>query len=61
MKSHYYFLQYEDSIDSDILANVQRKAANMAAIIDQDYAIYSLDMFEDDDDLKAYERLFRDE
>jgi len=30
----------------------------MYAIIDQDYAIYSLDMFEDDDDLKAYERLF---
>lgn len=56
--AHYYFLQYENSIDSDILANVQRKAANMYAIIDQDYAIYSLDMFEDDDDLKAYERLF---
>jgi len=56
--AHYYFLQYEDSIDSDILANVHRKAANMYAIIDQDYVIYSLDMFEDDDDLKAYERLF---
>jgi len=60
--AHYYFLQYEDSIDSDILANVRRKAANMSAIIDKDYAIYSLDMFEDeDDDLKAYERLFCDE
>lgn len=60
--AHYYFLQYEDSIDSDILANVRQKAANMSAIIDKDYAIYSLDMFEDeDDDLKAYERLFRDE
>jgi len=56
--AHYYFLQYENSIDSDILVNVQRKATNMYAIIDQDYAIYSLDMFEDDDDLKAYERLF---
>lgn len=56
--AHYYFLQYENSIDSDILANVHRKAANMYAIIDQDYAIYSLDMFEEDDDLKAYERLF---
>ena len=59
--AHYYFLQYEDSIDSDILANVHRKAANMYAIIDQDYVIYSLDMFEDDDDLKAYERLFSKE
>lgn len=59
--AHYYFLQYENSIDSDILANVHRKAANMYAIIDQDYVIYSLDMFEDDDDLKAYERLFSKE
>ena len=30
----------------------------MNDIIDQDYAIYSLDMFDDDDELKAYDRLF---
>jgi len=55
---HYYFLQYEETIDADILANVQKKADNMSAVIDQDYAVYSLDMFAEDDELEAYERLF---
>lgn len=56
--SHYHFLQYADTIDSDILSNVQQKARNMSQIIDQDYPIYSLDMFEEEDESKAYERLF---
>ena len=30
----------------------------MYSIIDQDYAVYSLDMFEGNEDLEAYERLF---
>ena len=54
----YYYLQYEDTIDADILENVQQKAKRMNDIIDQDYEIYSLDMFDDDDELKAYDRLF---
>lgn len=54
----YYYLQYEDTIDADILENVQQKAKRMNGIIDQDYEIYSLDMFDDDDELKAYDRLF---
>src|SRR5262249_3438661 len=33
--AHYYFLQYADSIDRDVLSNVQKKAAAMSAIIDQ--------------------------
>lgn len=57
-QSHYHFLQYADSIDGDILSNVQQKAVNMSRVIDQDYPIYSLDMFEEDDELQAYERLF---
>ncbi|MEN6365761.1 MAG: DEAD/DEAH box helicase [Thermoguttaceae bacterium] len=57
--SYYYFLQYDDSIDNDILANVQGKARNMSLIIDQDYPIYSLDMFAEDEEVQAYERLFR--
>ena len=57
--SYYHFLQYEDSIDDDILTNVQGKAGRMSAIIDRDYAIYSLDMFDEDEDLQAYERLFK--
>ena len=57
-RAHYYFLQYEDTIDSDILANVQAKAERMNRIIDRDYAVYSLDMFDEDGELEAYERIF---
>lgn len=57
--AHYHFLQYIDTIDDDILRNIQRKAANMSAVIDQDYPIYSLDMFSQDEETVAYERLFR--
>jgi len=56
--AHYDFLQYQDTVDDDILANVQAKAQHMSEIIDQDYAIYSLDMFAEDEELQAYERLF---
>lgn len=59
VEANYYFLQYENSIDQDILNNLRRKAERMSRIIDQDYEIYSLDMFDDEDDeLKAYDRLF---
>ena len=57
--SHYHFLQYADTFDQDILGNVLRKADNMAAIIDEECPVYSLDMFSDDDELSAYDRLFR--
>lgn len=57
--AHYYFLQYADTMDRDVLINVQKKAAAMSAIIDRDYPIYDLDMFSVDDELAAYERLFR--
>ena len=56
--AHYHFLQYEDSLDADILANVQAKADKMSQIIDQDYPIYSLDMCAEDEELEAYDRLF---
>jgi SNF2 family DNA or RNA helicase len=56
--SHYYFLQYSNTIERDILTNIETKARNMSCIIDQDYPIYSLDMFEEDGELEAYERLF---
>ena len=57
-EAHYYFLLYANTIDLDILVNVRKKAYNMYSIIDQDYTIYSLDMFEGNEDLEAYERLF---
>ena len=56
--AHYFFLQYEDTIDSDIINNLKTKAKKMYDIIEGDYNIYSLDMFEDGDELTAYERLF---
>ena len=60
-QSNYYFLQYEQSLDQDILENVRNKAERMSQIIDQDYAIYSLDMFDTEDELGAYMRLFVNE
>jgi len=60
-ESHYHFLQYQSTLDQDILDNLQAKAARMSEIIDQDYPIYSLDMFAEDEELEAYERLFGQE
>lgn len=57
--AHYHFLQYQNTIDPDILTSVRRKAANMSAVIDEECPIYSLDMFSEEDELAAYERLFR--
>jgi hypothetical protein len=57
--SHYYFLQYAQTIDKSILANVQRKAENMGRVIDQEFPVYTLDMFAGEEELEAYEHLFR--
>lgn len=59
--SYYHFLQYENTIDSDILDNLNRKGDRMQALIDKNYEIYSLDMFDDEDELEAYFRLTRNE
>jgi SNF2 family DNA or RNA helicase len=59
IEANYFFLQYENSIDQDILNNLRRKADRMSKIIDEDYRIYSLDMFDDEDEeINAYNRLF---
>lgn len=59
--SKYYFLQYRDTIDFDIKNNLDMKAQKMMSFIEEEYAVYSLDMFEDDNgDLEAYKRLFGD-
>ncbi len=59
-EAHYYFLQYENSIDQDIKKNLEAKAQKMYDIIEQDYNIYDLDIYEEneDDDIEAYKRLF---
>jgi len=58
--ANYYFLQYEKSLDQDIKRNLELKANKMYSIIDEDYEIYNLDMFEEtlDDDVTAYKRIF---
>lgn len=57
-EAYYYFLQYQNTIDPDILFNLQKKAQRMYDIIEGDYTIYSLDMFDVHDELEAYQRLF---
>lgn len=59
-EAHYYFLQYENSIDQDIKQNLELKAKKMYEIIEQDYNIYDLDLEEnDEDDIEAYKRLIK--
>lgn len=58
--ANYYFLQYKNSVDQDIKKNLETKANKMYDLIEQDYAIYDLDLYEElpDDDIDAYRRLF---
>ncbi|MFH1898875.1 MAG: DEAD/DEAH box helicase [Patescibacteria group bacterium] len=58
--THYYFLQYENTIDQDIAQNLNNKAKRMNDLIEEDYNIYSLDMIDEneDEDELAYKRLF---
>jgi SNF2 family DNA or RNA helicase len=58
IEAHYYFFEYEHTIDEDIRNDLERKARRMYAIIDADYPIYTLDMTEDDDNT-AYERIIK--
>lgn len=60
-QANYYFLQYENSIDQDIKTNLEKKIQKMYEIIEQDYDIYDLDLYDEgnDDDVSAYKRLFR--
>ena len=60
MQANYYFLQYDNTIDQDIIANLNKKANKMFQVIDGDYNIYSMDMFEEGDEVAAYERLFKE-
>lgn len=57
-QANYYFLQYANTIDSDIKGNLERKAQKMYDLIEEDYGVYSMDMFAEDDEVEAYERLF---
>jgi SNF2 family DNA or RNA helicase len=56
--AYYDFLIYEDTIDEDILDNLNKKAEKMYRLIDKDYRIYSLDMSAANEDGEAYGRIF---
>jgi SNF2 family DNA or RNA helicase len=57
--ANYHFLQYANTIDQDIRRNLDEKAARMYGIIEEEYCIYSLNMFEEEnEEIQAYERLF---
>lgn len=60
-QAHYYFLQYAETIEEDILANLTTKASRMTGIIDSDYGIYESDIDATGDEESAYTRLFCDE
>lgn len=57
-QANYYFLQYKNTIDIDIKENLENKAQRMYDVVEEEYGIYSLDMFEEADEIRAYERLF---
>jgi len=57
-QANYFFLQYQNTIDEDILQNLRIKSQKMYNLIEEDFNIYTLDMFEEDEDLSAYKRLF---
>lgn len=57
-EANYHFLQYKNTIDVDIKKNIDVKTKKMFDVIEEDYTIYSLDMFEPDGDAEAYQRLF---
>jgi SNF2 family DNA or RNA helicase len=59
IEANYYFLQYRNTIDQDIKSNIDSKTRKMFDVIEEDYNIYSLNMFEQDGDLEAYNRLFK--
>jgi SNF2 family DNA or RNA helicase len=58
---NYYFLQYKDTMENDIKDNLEVKARRMSQLIDEDIAVYSMDMFEDDDEDAAFERVYGNE
>ncbi len=60
-KANYYYLQYVNTIDADILNNLQKKRDRMYHVIEYDSDIYNLDISvfdEIDGDEEAYERIF---
>lgn len=59
IEPNYYFFQYRNTMEDDIKENLDRKADKMYNLINGNYPVYSMDMFdEENDDIAAYKRLF---
>lgn len=59
-EAFYYFLQYANTIEPKLLITLNTKAHKMYQIIEGDYSIYSLDMYQDDElDIAIYSELFK--
>lgn len=58
VEANYYYLQYKNTIDIDIKKNIDNKTRKMYEIVEEEYPIYSLYMFDDDGDAEAYKRIF---
>ncbi|MDR2457015.1 MAG: ATP-dependent helicase, partial [Clostridiales Family XIII bacterium] len=61
-EANYYFLQYVDTIDNDILDNLRSKENKMYNIIEDNSDIYNLDIspfIDIDEDQNAYDRIFK--
>jgi SNF2 family DNA or RNA helicase len=59
-EAFYYFLQYANTIEPKLLITLNTKAQKMYQIIEGDYSIYSLDMYQDDElDVAIYSELFK--
>lgn len=56
--THYYFLQYKDTVDQEIMKNLNEKARRMNSVIDENYAIYNMNMEEDNDDDAIFQKYF---
>ena len=54
--SYYYFLQYGDTFENDILENILQKSRNMSRIIDQEFPLCEMEI--PDEEIDAYERIF---
>ena len=57
VEANYHFLQYRDTVEQVIHSRLLDKAERMYEIIENDYAIYSLDMQNEDDELYEIDEL----
>lgn len=58
-EAHYYFLQNKNAIDRDVMDNIDRKVQKMFGVLDDKLPQPDLTGDEDQEEIKAYERLFK--